>query len=310
MFPRMFSKINLFKALHLIGMKKRKEFQSNRKTSSEKRRPFGSNEKRSFQKKVRQNRPGVSIENAPSSTAGPNIDKGIQLNKFLSNAGIASRRACAELIKEGLVTVNEKVVTESGYRVQRNDNVKYKGEKIVSAKKYYVLLNKPKDYITTLSDEHGRKTVMELIEKATPARLYPVGRLDRNTTGLLLFTNDGALAQNLTHPSKKVKKVYEVTLDKDLTSEDMDKVSSGMSLDDGIALVDEIAYADLHDKRIIGIELHIGKNRIVRRIFEKLGYDVVKLDRVLYAGLTKKNLPRGRWRFLTEREIRSLKYFL
>jgi 23S rRNA pseudouridine2605 synthase len=235
--------------------------------------------------------------------------KGIQLNKYLSNSGIASRRKCEELIENGLVTVNDKEVLESGYRVQKDDVVKFKGERVFSARKYYVLLNKPKDFITTTSDELGRKTVMELIEKAAPERLYPVGRLDRNTTGLLLFTNDGELAQKLTHPSKQIKKVYEVTLNKELEEEDMQKIAAGIELEDGVATVDEIAFAHAMDKSVVGIELHIGKNRIVRRIFEKLGYDVVKLDRVLYAGLTKKNLQRGHWRPLTEKEIRTLKYF-
>jgi 23S rRNA pseudouridine2605 synthase len=236
--------------------------------------------------------------------------KGIQLNKFLSNSGIDSRRKCEEFIKAGLVTVNDKVVTESGYRVQRDDAVKFKDKSVLSARKYYILLNKPKDYITTVSDERGRKTVMELVSRASPERLYPVGRLDRNTTGLLLFTNDGELAQKLTHPSKKVKKVYEVTLNKEVAPEDMDAIAKGIELEDGIATVDDIAYSNPPDQQVVGIELHIGKNRIVRRIFERLGYDVIKLDRVLYAGLTKKDLPRSRWRHLTEKEIRDLKYFV
>lgn len=240
--------------------------------------------------------------------AVPQADKGVQLNKYLSNAGIAARRKCEELIKEGLVTVNNKVVKESGYRVQRNDSVKYKGEKVTYGKKVYILLNKPKFHITTTEDDRGRKTVMELISEASSERLFPVGRLDRNTTGLLLFTNDGELAQKLTHPSKKVKKVYEVTLNKKLELEDMEKIAKGVMLEDGLALVDEIAYANEKEKSIIGVELHIGKNRIVRRIFEHLGYSVIKLDRVLYAGLTKKNLPRGEWRELTEKEVITLKH--
>lgn len=232
---------------------------------------------------------------------------GTQLNKLLSNAGIASRRKCAELIREGRVKVNGKAIIEPGYRVKETDTVTYAGKKVESNRKFYVLLNKPKDYITTTSDDRGRKTVMELVERATTERLYPVGRLDRNTTGVLLLTNDGELAQKLSHPSGEVKKVYEVGLNKPLMIEDLEKIAAGVELEDGKAQVDAIAYADARDARIIGIELHSGKNRIVRRIFEKLGYDVVKLDRVLYAGLTKKNLQRGHWRHLSPREINWLK---
>ena len=232
---------------------------------------------------------------------------GTQLNKLLSNAGVASRRKCADIIREGRVKVNGRVIIEPGYRVTERDTVTYNGKKLESKKKYYVLLNKPKDHLTTTSDDRGRKTVMELIERATSERLYPVGRLDRNTTGVLLFTNDGELAQKLSHLSGKVKKVYEVCLNKPLALEDMEKVAKGIELEDGIAQVDAIAYADPKDNRIVGIELHSGKNRIVRRIFEHLGYDVVKLDRVLYAGLTKKNLQRGQWRHLTPKEINWLK---
>ncbi len=260
-----------------------------------------------FSKKPNRNRRETRAGKSLHPIEDPINERGIQLNKFLSNAGIASRRKCEELIEEGMVTVNNKIVQQSGYRVQKNDVVKYKGAKVGSAKKQYVLLNKPKDFITTTSDEQGRKTVMELIKHASSERLYPVGRLDRNTTGLLLFTNDGELAQKLTHPAKKVKKVYEVTLNKKVEEEDLQAISKGVELEDGIAVVDDIAYAA--DKSVVGIELHMGKNRIVRRIFEKLGYDVIKLDRVLYAGLTKKNLPRGRWRLLTEKEVLALKHF-
>jgi 23S rRNA pseudouridine2605 synthase len=185
--------------------------------------------------------------------------------------------------------------------------VTFNNKKVESKKKFYVLLNKPRDVITTTSDERGRKTVMELIEAATRERLYPVGRLDRNTTGVLLLTNDGDLAQKLSHPSGQVKKVYEVTLNKPLLLEDMEKIAKGIELEDGLAAIDTIAYADPRDNSIVGIELHSGKNRIVRRIFESLKYEVIKLDRVLYAGLTKKNLPRGKWRFLSPKEINWLK---
>ena len=241
------------------------------------------------------------------STSSTTRQEGTQLNKVLSNAGIASRRSCAELIKEGTVKVNGKVVTEPGYRVKEKDQVFFKGKKIESGRKQYILLNKPKDTITTTSDERGRKTVMELIEKATPERVFPVGRLDRKTMGVLLFTNDGELAQKLSHPSGNVRKVYEVTLDRELSVEDMKKVADGILLEDGLAAIDEIAYSHPTNNCVIGIELHSGKNRIVRRIFEKLGYRVEKLDRVSYAGLTKKQLQRGKWRFLTPFEVNLLK---
>ncbi|MBA3647468.1 MAG: rRNA pseudouridine synthase [Chitinophagales bacterium] len=235
------------------------------------------------------------------------LSPGTVLNKFLSNAGVASRRNCATLIQQGLVMVNGKAILTPAYRVQNNDEVVFRGKKISGGKKVYILLNKPKDFITTTHDEHERHTVMELIKNATTERVFPVGRLDRNTTGLLLFTNDGELAQKLTHPSKKVKKVYEVMVNKEVAEQDLEKIAKGIELEDGIAAVDDIAFSNPADRSIIGIELHIGKNRIVRRIFEHLGYDVRRLDRVLYAGLTKKDLPRGRWRHLSEKEVRQLK---
>lgn len=268
----------------------------------------GKRQKPTYQRKPLLPRPVTSAKAPPSAAAIANNDKGVQLNKYLSNAGIAARRKCEEFIAEGLVKVNDKVIKEPGFRVQHNDSVKFKGEKVTYGKKVYILLNKPKYHITTTEDDRGRKTVMELISEASTGRLFPVGRLDRNTTGLLLFTNDGDLAQRLTHPSKKVKKVYEVTLNKKLELDDMEKIAKGIVLEDGLAIVDEIAYTNDKDKTVVGIELHIGKNRIVRRIFEYLGYTVIKLDRVLYAGLTKKNLPRGEWRELTEREVITLKH--
>lgn len=241
----------------------------------------------------------------------------IRLNKYLSHAGVASRRKADELIKEGKVTVNGTVVTEMGYKVKPTDKVEFEGKKLNPEKKYYILLNKPKDFITTVSDERQRKTVMDLIRSAygqikgvTRPRLYPVGRLDRNTTGVLLITNDGELAQKLTHPSTEVRKIYHVTLDKKLRREDFDKIAEGgVVLEDGIAEVDEIAYPNPNNKAEVGIEIHTGKNRFVRRIFETLDYEVEKLDRVFFAGLTKKDLPRGRWRFLKEEEVRLLKHF-
>jgi 23S rRNA pseudouridine2605 synthase len=239
----------------------------------------------------------------------------IRLNKYLSHAGVASRRKADELIKEGKVTVNGQVVTEMGYKVLRTDKVVFEGKSLNPEKKYYILVNKPKDFITTVSDERNRKTVMDLIRSAygqmkNNPRLYPVGRLDRNTTGVLLITNDGELAQKLTHPSTEVKKVYHVVLNKKLHKEDFDKIAEGgVVLEDGIAEVDEIAYPNSKNKAEIGVEMHTGKNRFVRRIFEALGYEVEKLDRVYFAGLTKKDLPRGRWRFLKEEEVRLLKHF-
>lgn len=231
-----------------------------------------------------------------------------RLNKYLAHAGIASRRESDELIKNGFVTVNGHVVTEMGHKVQPGDVVKFKNRVISPEKKVYILLNKPKDYITTVSDERGRPTVMDLIHNATEMRIYPVGRLDRNTTGLLLLTNDGELAQKLTHPSFEAKKVYQATIDKPLKKEDMKHIADGVQLEEGKALVDAIEYADPHDKRKIGIELHIGWNKVVRRIFEQLGYKVIQLDRVYYAGLTK-DVPRGKWRPLAPQEVIMLKHF-
>ena len=248
----------------------------------------------------------------------PRLSDDIRLNKYLSHAGVASRRRADELIKEGKVKVNGKVVTEMGYKVKSKDLVEFEGKKLSLEKKYYLLLNKPKDFITTLKDEKDRRTVMELLRGAyaqmqspTAPRLYPVGRLDRNTTGVLLITNDGELAQKLTHPSSEIKKVYHVILDKKLMKEDFDKIAEGgVVLEDGIAEVDEIAYPNAKNRAEVGIQIHTGKNRFIRRIFESLGYEVEKLDRLFFAGLTKKDLPRGRWRFLTEEEVRLLKHFL
>jgi 23S rRNA pseudouridine2605 synthase len=230
------------------------------------------------------------------------------LNKYLAHAGISSRRDAAAIVKEGKVQVNGKVLTEPGYRVQPGDKVTLDGKLLKPQRHFvYVLLNKPKDFITTTEDDRGRHTVMELVSGATDDRLYPVGRLDRNTTGVLLLTNDGDLAQKLSHPKYECKKIYQVTLDKDLTKRDFDHILEGVTLDDGPANVDRIAYLD--KKSEIGLEIHSGRNRIVRRIFEHLGYQVEKLDRVMYAGLTKKNVSRGQWRFLNEKELIALKHF-
>lgn len=231
------------------------------------------------------------------------------LNKYLAHCGVTSRRDAVQLVIDGKVTVNKKVVTQPAFKVNEKDEVVYNGKKLFVTKNLvYILLNKPKDYITTTDDPQNRKTVLQLTKNATDQRIYPVGRLDRNTSGVLLLTNDGALTQELTHPSFNVKKVYEVKLDKPLTKADFERILSGIKLDDGEIFADALAYADSKDKTVIGIELHSGRNRIVRRIFEHLGYDVKGLDRVMYANLTKKNVERGRWRYLSEKEIRLLKY--
>jgi 23S rRNA pseudouridine2605 synthase len=231
----------------------------------------------------------------------------VRLNKYLSNAGICSRREADMLIKTGVVTVNGEIITEMGYKVKPGDVIRYDGETINAETKRYVLLNKPKGFITTMDDPMGRKTVMGLVRKACKERIYPVGRLDRETTGLLLFTNDGDLAKKLTHPRFKAGKIYEVELDKDVTSVDLKRLISGVKLEDGTSRFDEATFLDEHDGKVVGVELHSGKNRIVRRTFEALGYKVRKLDRVTFAGLTKKDLPRGRYRHLSEKEVAFLK---
>ncbi|AWO01043.1 pseudouridine synthase [Chitinophaga alhagiae] len=232
------------------------------------------------------------------------------LNKFIAHCGICSRRKAVDYIKEGRVTVNGEKIIEPAFKVTGKDAVKLDDKRILLQKNLvYVLLNKPKGYITTTDDPEGRQTVMELVEDAAEERLYPVGRLDRNTSGLLLLTNDGELAQKLAHPKHNIKKIYHVELDKPLTKADFEKILGGVTLEDGAAFVDALGYVDSKDKKQIGIEIHSGKNRIVRRIFEHLQYSVEKLDRVMYAGLTKKNLNRGKWRFLTDKEVILLKHF-
>ena len=231
----------------------------------------------------------------------------IRLNKYLANAGVCSRREADEFIQAGVVTVNGEVVTELGTKVLRTDSVMFHDQPVTMEKKVYVLLNKPKDYVTTSDDPQQRKTVMDLVKGACPERIYPVGRLDRNTTGVLLLTNDGDLASKLTHPKFLKKKIYHVHLDKNLTAHDMQMIADGITLEDGDIKADAIEYADDKDKKSIGIEIHSGKNRIVRRIFESLGYKVTKLDRVQFAGLTKKNVRRGDWRYLTEEEVDRLR---
>ena len=231
----------------------------------------------------------------------------IRLNKFLANAGVCSRREADEFIQAGVVTVNGEVVTELGTKVMRTDVVKFHDDPVLLEKKVYVLLNKPKDYVTTSDDPQQRKTVMDLVKNACPERIYPVGRLDRNTTGVLLLTNDGDMASKLTHPKFLKKKIYHVYLDRNVTAHDLQQIAEGITLDDGEIKADAIEYADPVDKKQVGIEIHSGKNRIVRRIFESFGYKVLKLDRVQFAGLTKKNLRRGDWRYLTEEEVDRLR---
>ena len=230
----------------------------------------------------------------------------VRLNKFLANAGVCSRREADEFIQAGVVTVNGQVVTELGTKVLRSDEVRFHDEPVRMEKKVYVLLNKPKDFVTTSDDPQNRKTVMQLVKDACPERIYPVGRLDRNTTGVLLFTNDGELASKLTHPQYLKKKIYHVFTDKNVAASDLRQIAEGIQLEDGEIHADAIEYASETDKKQVGIEIHSGRNRIVRRIFEHLGYKVVKLDRVYFAGLTKKNLRRGDWRFLTEKEVAML----
>ena len=232
----------------------------------------------------------------------------IRLNRFIANAGICSRREADELIRAGAIRVNGKIVTELGVKVSRTDKVQYGDQTLRAEPMVYVLLNKPKGYITTVDDPDDRKTVMMLVKDASRYRIYPVGRLDRNTTGLLLFTNDGELAKKLTHPRYRIDKLYHVELDKNLSKNDLLSIAGGVELEDGFVKVDEIAWvAGADSKKEVGIRLHSGKNHIVRRIFEKLGYDVVKLDRVIFAGLTKKDLPRGHWRHLSKEEVGRLK---
>ena len=231
----------------------------------------------------------------------------LRLNKYLANAGVCSRREADEFIQAGVVSVNGEIVTELGTKILRTDVVKFHDQPVTIEKKVYVLLNKPKDYVTTSDDPQQRKTVMDLVKNACPERIYPVGRLDRNTTGVLLLTNDGDLASKLTHPKYLKKKIYHVYLDKNVTAHDLAQIAEGIQLEDGEIKADDVQYAHPTDKKQVGIEIHSGKNRIVRRIFESLGYRVQKLDRVQFAGLTKKNLKRGDWRYLTEEEVDRLR---
>ncbi len=229
------------------------------------------------------------------------------MNKYVANSGVCSRREADNHIIAGEVTVNGEVVTTLGTKIKMGDEVQFNGNVIIGEKKVYLLLNKPKGFVTSVDDPHAEKTVMELIKGACSERVYPVGRLDKSTTGVLMLTNDGDLTKTLTHPTYNKKKIYHVFLDKKISEEDMERIASGVDLDDGVAYADAVSYVDGSDKSQVGVEIHSGKNRIIRRMFDTIGYKVIKLDRVYFAGLTKKGLPRGRWRFLTQREVAMLK---
>lgn len=282
-------------------------------------KPFGSRDEKPFGRKggdksfaargerpFKKRGPKIVDENIDSDTFTPSITGDVRLNKFIANSGVCSRREADEYIAAGLVTVNGEVVTELGTKVNIEDDVRFNGERLKGEKKVYIMLNKPKDFVTTTSDPHADKNVMDLISKdLCPQRIFPVGRLDKSTTGILLLTNDGNLTELLTHPSYGKKKIYEVTLDKNVKQPDFEALLEGFELEDGFIAADAAAYGA--EKNIVGVEIHSGKNRIVRRMFEHLGYNVKKLDRVYFAGLTKKNLKRGQWRFLTDAEVGMLK---
>ena len=252
-------------------------------------------------------KPQVNGRYSDDDTAPTEIQEVVRLNKFIANSGVCSRREADTLIQSGVVTVNGEVVTELGVKVNvLKDDVRFNGQRLKGEEKVYIVMNKPKGYVTTASDPHAEKTVMDLL-KGCPTRVFPVGRLDKNTTGVLMFTNDGEMAERLTHPSYNKKKIYQVVLDSPLSEEDQKKILEGIELSDGIIRADELEYIDAHDHRQLGIEIHSGKNRIVRRIFESLGYEVRALDRVYFAGLTKKGLKKSDWRYLTEGEVNILK---
>ncbi len=271
--------------------------------SSEKPRfaTSASNNKKQFNKDLKKS------ASSKQKQASADESTGIRLNKYISNSGICSRREADTYIEHGSVSVNGKLMTQMGYKVQPTDEVRFDGTLISIEQKRYILLNKPKNYITTMEDDRGRKTVMEIVADATKERIYPVGRLDRNTTGLLLFTNDGELAKKLTHPKHDVRKLYHASLDRKLSISDLDKLRGDVVIEGKKVFIDAVSYVEGERKTEVGIEIHSGRNRIVRKIFENFGYTVTKLDRVIFAGMTKRNLPRGRWRELTELEVNSLK---
>jgi len=277
--------------------KKSNQF-SDRKKSSDKPKRFSTKGKPNpYGKRIRKDTPKQRIEEPTE----------IRLNKYIANSGICSRRDADMYIKSGSATVNGKVITEMGYKVQLDDEVRFDGSLISPEAKRYVLLNKPKNFITTMDDERGRDTVMSLVANASKERIYPVGRLDRQTTGLLLFTNDGEMTKKLTHPKHNIRKLYHATLDKKVSLKDLQKIGENFMLEGKMVYVDAVSYVDNQPKTEVGIEIHSGRNRIVRKIFAHFGYKVIKLDRVLFSGLTKKNLPRGNWRHLTQQEVNNLK---
>lgn len=300
-------------------MKKKNGFEKFTKgQSSGARREQFRQEKRQFKKELTEQaeRKKLELKAKAEGEKKPRIvierkaEDNMPLNKYIAHCGVCSRRDAVELIKAGKATVNGETILEPGHKIKLKDVVTVNGKKVTPVKGLvYILLNKPKDYLTTTEDPQNRKTVLDLIKQATTERVYPVGRLDRNTSGVLLLTNDGELSQKLTHPSNEIKKVYAVSLDKPLTKAHFDAIVKGTELEDGLINVDALAYTEAGDKTQIGIEIHSGRNRIVRRIFEHYGYDVKGLDRVMFAGLTKKNVNRGKWRLLTEREVRELKFF-
>lgn len=276
------------------------------KKNNKKKSAVEKNKKQHQNNKFKSNNRSKKEKKDMLDTTSPPTDNLIRLNKYIANAGICSRRDADKLIQSGVVKVNGEIITTLGYKVKSTDIVEVDGQKIKNEKKVYILLNKPKDYLTTTKDPKNRKTVMELIKNACKERVFPVGRLDRKTTGLLLLTNDGQLASKLMHPKSRIPKLYHVTLNKNFSNADFEKLQKGIELEDGFIRPDALSYV-MNSKRELGIQIHSGRNRIIRRIFEYLGYDVIKLDRVMYAGLTKKNLPRGKWRFLTEQEVNYLK---
>ncbi len=292
-----------------------RSYNSNRYESNSPRRPYQQQDSTHYDennKKIvfrKRKKVGENTERKHFEAYKEEVDltKPIRLNKFLANAGICSRREADEFIQAGVISVNDVIVTELGTKILPTDRVLFHDQLVHSERKIYLILNKPKDFVTTAEDTHDRKIVMDLVKNACSERIYPVGRLDRNTTGVLLFTNDGDLAAKLTHPKYEKKKIYHATLDKELQDADFEQILKGVELDDGIIAADDLAFVKEDSRLQVGIEIHSGKNRVVRRIFDKLGYKVTKLDRVYFAGLTKKNLPRGRYRFLTGKEIAALK---
>jgi 23S rRNA pseudouridine2605 synthase len=292
----------------------KEEIRQDKKQARKEKREFFENLKKEQRAKSAPPERKLATRPATSKKEDPKDKKAedtgpMPLNKYLAHCGVSSRREAATLIEKGKVKVNNAIITEPGYKVQPGDQVFYNNRNVFITKNLvYILLNKPKDYLTTTDDPQGRKTVLQLIQQATTERVYPIGRLDRNTSGVLLLTNDGDLTQKLSHPSYEITKIYEVRLDKPLSKVHFEKIAQGLLLEDGPIKVDSLGHPDPRDKSIVGVELHSGRNRIVRRVFEHLGYDVKGLDRVSYAGLTKKNVERGRWRYLSEKEIRQLKY--